>query len=240
MKILALDSTAVVATYAITNDNEPLAAETVTSGLKHSEILLPMIEKGLLSLSLSVDDIDLFACSTGPGSFTGVRIGVSLIKGLAFGKMACVGVSSLEALAYNLIDDDTVVCAVMDARRDQLYNALFKVEGGSITRLCEDRVISFEELLSELSALKCELKLVGDGVNVFKSYASESGMDISFIIDTPERCVFQSGLSVARAALAKYNREGAISDIELAPTYLRIPQAERERNEKLAMSKEEK
>ena len=240
MKILSLDSSATVATVALAEDQEILAEYTLNNGNTHSETLLPMVETVLKTYGITPKEIDAFAATTGPGSFTGVRIGAATIKGLAFGKMACVGVSSLEALAYNLIDDNTVVCAVMDARRDQLYNALFKVEDGSITRLCEDRVISFEELLSELSALKCELKLVGDGVNVFKSYASESGMDISFIIDTPERYVFQSGLSVARAALAKYNREGAISDIELAPTYLRIPQAERERNEKLAMINEEK
>ena len=152
MKILALDTTAKSASAAITDGREPLAVFTLEAGLTHSETVLPMIKTALDSLHMTAHDIDLFAVTAGPGSFTGVRIGISEIKGLAFatGK-PCVGVSTLLSLAYNLrpLCENAILCPVMDARRNQLYNALFRLESGVLTRLCEDRLVS----LSDLTAL---------------------------------------------------------------------------------------
>ena len=126
MKILALDSTAIVSTVAICEDEKLLAQFTINNGNTHSETLLPMIEASLKVLKLTTDDIDLFACSAGPGSFTGVRIGAATIKGLAFNRnKPCAPVSSLDALAHNLLYTNGIVCPVMNARRSQLYNALF-------------------------------------------------------------------------------------------------------------------
>ena len=148
MKILALDTTAKSASAAITDGREPLAVFTLEAGLTHSETVLPMIKTALDSLHMTAHDIDLFAVTAGPGSFTGVRIGISEIKGLAFatGK-PCVGVSTLLSLAYNLrpLCENAILCPVMDARRNQLYNALFRLESGVLTRLCEDRLVSLSD-----------------------------------------------------------------------------------------------
>lgn len=131
MLILAMDSTAVAASVALLTDGAPLAAFHLDNGNTHSETLLPMVESVLRCTGKTVDDIDLFAVSAGPGSFTGVRIGVATVKGLAFGKgKPCVGVSTLEALAENLVPTGGLLCPVMNARRGQVYNALFRVETG--------------------------------------------------------------------------------------------------------------
>ena len=147
MKILAIDSTAIVASVAICDDEKLAALYTVNNGNTHSETLLPMVESALAQSKLTVDDIGLFAVSAGPGSFTGVRIGAATIKGLAFGRdIPCVGVSTLEALAYNLKGSSGIICPVMNARRNQVYNALFRFEGEKLVRLCPDRAIAVKDL----------------------------------------------------------------------------------------------
>ena len=152
MKILAIDSTAIVASVAICDDERLAALYTVNNGNTHSETLLPMVESALSQSKLTVDDIGLFAVSAGPGSFTGVRIGVSTVKGLAFGSdIHCIGVSTIEALAYNLKGSDGILCPVMNARRNQVYNALFKFEGERLVRLCPDRAIAVKDLGAELA-----------------------------------------------------------------------------------------
>ena len=140
MLIFALDSTTAVATVAICQDETPLSLYTRQNGNTHSQTLLPMAQSLLDGLSLHADDIDLFACTTGPGSFTGVRIGAATVKGLAFNRgKPCVGVSSLESLAYNLIGFDAIVCSVLHARQF-VYCALFRSHNGELTRLCEDSI----------------------------------------------------------------------------------------------------
>lgn len=232
MKILALDSTAKTASVSITDGERLISIYSVTAGLNHSETLLPMVENALKTAQMGVDDIDMFAISDGPGSFTGVRIGVSLLKGLAFGKnKLCVGVSTLEALAYNMTGFDGIVCPVMDARRDQVYNALFLSEGGRLTRLTEDRAIALGALESELAEKYGDKKiyLCGDGYDV-----AAKGMNIAFC-STPVLLREQNAYSVAVAAMARYNScpEGAYTDRDVMPTYLRVPQAERERLERI-------
>lgn len=230
MLILALDSTATVATAAICNDETVLAAETVSCGLKHSETLLPLIEKLLAIAEKKVSDIELFSCTVGPGSFTGVRIGAATIKGLAFGGKTCVGVSTLEALAYNLRGENGIIAPVMDARRGQLYNALFRWEGDTLTRLTPDRVIMIDELAKELAAMQETVYFCGDGYDLVKA-----GILLDSVCETPKEKILQNGVSVAQLALAEYRKGNFVNDNELRPTYLRAPQAERERNERLKL-----
>ena len=229
MLILALDSTAVVASVALCRDDTPIASFTVKNGNTHSETLLPMVEAVLKTAGITVNDIDLFACSVGPGSFTGVRIGVSTVKGLAFGKnKPCVAVSTLEALAENLVPASGILCPVMNARRGQVYNALFRFENGKLTRLCPDRALSVADLEAELLTLGESVTLSGDGIPEFSRLAVQ-------IVPTEvsDRLVDQNAVSVAKCARRAYLEGKQCTDAELAPIYLRLPQAERERLEKL-------
>lgn len=228
MILLALDSTAVVATAAIMKDGEVLASQTVNCGKTHSETLLPLIETLYHKLGLSPKETDIFACSAGPGSFTGVRIGTALIKGMAFGEKPCVGVSTLEALAENLKEMNGLLVPVMDARREQVYNALFSCKNGKIERLTPDRIIMLKDLEEELSQYQGPIYLCGDGYALAKGYLKNSDIQ-----DTPDELIMQNAASVAALAYREYLAGNTVSDGELRPIYLRAPQAERERNEKL-------
>jgi tRNA threonylcarbamoyladenosine biosynthesis protein TsaB len=232
MYILALDSTAIAATVALCDDEKLLSLTTVENGNTHSQTLLPMIEETLARFELRPTDIELFACSAGPGSFTGVRIGVSTIKGLAFGtNIPCLGVSTLEALAQNLIGFNGILCPVMNARRNQVYNALFECKNGVITRLCEDRAIALEALDKELAALSdAPIYLAGDGYDIALSQLISCADHIQ---PTPVLLRVQNGYSVAQVALELYRNGHQVTDSELLPVYLRLSQAERERLERL-------
>ena len=235
MIILALDSTAKAAAVALLNGEKLLAKEMHDDGNTHSSTLLPMVERLLAANGLSVDDIDLFAASAGPGSFTGVRIGAATLKGLAFGReKPCVAVSALHALAYNLREHDGVVCALMDARRGQFYTALFRVTNGMVKRLTEDAAKSGEEIAAE-AAVYGHVTLVGDGAEVALKYFT--GCDAS-LADTESLHV--DGESVGLCALEEYGRGASVSDAAFSPTYLRLPQAERERLEKEKQKEEQK
>ena len=229
MKILALDSSASVCAAALCENEKLLCEITVNTGNTHSETLLPVVEQLLTLTDTRIDDIDMFACSTGPGSFTGVRIGVSTVKGIAFGKnKPCVGISTLDALAQNLSCYDGIICPVMDARREHVYNALFECKDKKITRLCPDRLISIAELDEELSNIEKKVYLSGDGYSLCKRLFAKT--QVEYI---PERLRLESGYSTALCALKKYENGEALTDFEIAPVYLRPSQAERERNEKL-------
>lgn len=226
MNVLALESSAITASACVVSNKKVSAVQTQTTGHTHSETLLPMAKKVLESASLTVDDIDLFAVSAGPGSFTGVRIGISSIKGLAFGKNKPVAsVSSLEALAYNLDGFDGIVCPVMDARRSQVYTAIFK----NGERLSPDMLIKTDELCKMLENYNEKIYFVGDGFEL-----ATKEIKLHNIIPTPIALRNQSAVSVALVGLKNY--EGGIdikSDLDIAPIYLRASQAERERNERL-------
>ncbi len=228
MLILALDSSAVAGSVALCDGERLLCEYTVNLGNTHSETILPMIESILKLSGYTTDDIDIFACSEGPGSFTGIRIGASTVKGLAFstGK-PCIGVSTLEALAYNLLGFDGIICPVMNARRGQVYNAIFDKE---LNRLTEDRAIAASDLAKELSEHE-RVFLCGDGTRV----ALDGGVKA---IPAPERLIHQSGYSVAQCAKKKYEIGVRTFDTELSPVYLRLPQAERVRLEKISGSLE--
>lgn len=228
MRILAFDSTAITASVAVAEDEKLIAEITLNNGNTHSQTLLPMAESLFTMLGITADDIDLFAVSEGPGSFTGVRIGAATVKGLAFGRDAqCIGVSTLEALAFNLRGYKGVICPVMNARRSQVYTAIFESDGESITRLTEDMAIAAEELDERLASLGKEVRLCGDGIEVaLENFTKTAPKRV------PENETYQSGYSVAMVALAKYREGVRGSDAELAPTYLRLSQAERERLER--------
>lgn len=236
MYILALDSTAVSASVALTRGEKLLGELLIENGNTHSETLLPMIEELLRRFSLSPRDIDLFACTAGPGSFTGVRIGVATIKGLAFASnKPCIGVSTLDSLAYNLcgfgagFENGVIVSPVMNARRSQVYNALFRVKGGLPERLKEDRAIAISELEAELMEQSSPVYLCGDGYDV-----TLNGFRTLSVSETPYRIRMQSGYSAAMVALRLYEDGLRTSDREIVPVYLRPCQAERERMEKEA------
>lgn len=232
MYILSLDSTAIAATVALCDDEKLLSLTTVENGNTHSQTLLPMVEQTLARFELRPTDVEMYACSAGPGSFTGVRIGASTVKGLAFGTtIPCIGVSTLEALAQNLIGFDGILCPVMNARRNQVYNALFECKNGVITRLCEDRAIALDALDEELAALADQpIYLAGDGYNLSVSQLTKCA---SRIRQTPVLLRTQNAYSVAQVALALYESGVRTSDSELVPVYLRPCQAERERLERL-------
>lgn len=233
MYILSLDSTAVAASVALCDDERLLALTTIENGNTHSETLLPLIEQTLDRFGLRPHDMGLLACSVGPGSFTGVRIGVSTIKGLGFGTdIPCIGVSTLEALAYNLIGFDGLICPVMNARRNQVYNALFECRDGMMTRLCDDRAIALAELDEELSKRgERPVYLVGDGYELSCRQLTKSE---SLFRPTPVVLRAQNAYSVAQIALRSFCEGVRTTHAELVPVYLRPCQAERERMERLA------
>ena len=209
-------------------------------GLTQSELLLPMAEAVLKTLRLSFDDIDLYAATMGPGSFTGVRIGAALVKGLAFGKdIPCVSVSTIESLAYNLMPiGPAIIVPVMDARRSQVYTAIFSSDENTLTRLTDDEAIAISELAEKLKGYSDkEIFLVGDGYDVALRGLSGAGIKIS---PTPALLRSENAYSVAEIALKKYQSGEYLSDKEISPIYLRVPQAERERLEKIQLSESTK
>lgn len=220
--LLSMDSSAVTASVALTDGDEIIKSEFVNSGLTHSETLLPMITRVMDGRKYS--ELDGIAITAGPGSFTGVRIGVATVKGLAFNDdIPCYSVSTLEAIAYNFVDKNAVVCAVMDARRMQFYNALFRVQNGKVERLCDDRAISIEDLRNELKQYY-KVIIAGDGANLcFRNIELEN-----CTLADDDR-IYQNAVGVAKAAQNK----NAISPKALMPVYLRQSQAERELKLKL-------
>ena len=225
MITLAFDTAAKTASVALLRNGAPLAEYSIESGLTQSELILPMAENMLKLSGLSFSDVGLLAVSAGPGSFTGVRIGVSTVKGLAFGRnVPCIGVSATEALAYNYLNIDCIVCPSMDARRSQLYNALYRSRNGKIERLTDDRSISSTDLAKELEAYKEPIYLCGGGEHIIKSAAEGN----PYVKATPEILKNQNGYSVALCAYRLYkDGKGTGTDKELAPSYLRPSQAER-------------
>ncbi len=228
MLICSVDSSATPASVCLFEDDKIIAEYYLNTGFTHSQTLMAMLESVLKISGKRADDIDLYAVNSGPGSFTGVRIGVSAVKGMAYAQdKPCVEVSTLESMAYNFLDSHTIVCACMDARRKQVYHGLFRVDGDRIERLCEDKAIAIEELLSGLPNGE-EIILVGDGAELVYQSAEEPAVKLA-----PPNLRYQRASSVALAAVETYNRGEAVSPAALMPRYLRLSQAERERNAKL-------
>lgn len=228
MLICSVDSSATPASVCLFEDDKIIAEYYLNTGFTHSQTLMAMLESVLKISGKRADDIDLYAVNSGPGSFTGVRIGVSAVKGMAYAQdKPCVEVSTLESMAYNFLGSHTIVCACMDARRKQVYHGLFRVDGDRIERLCEDKAIAIEELLSGLPNGE-EIILVGDGAELVSQSAEDPAVKLA-----PPNLRYQRASSVALAAVETYNRGEVVSPAALMPRYLRLSQAERERNAKL-------
>ena len=228
MLIFALESSAKAASAALMEDESLIAQYSQCCGLTHSRTLLPMVEDMLKNTEKKIADVDLIAVAHGPGSFTGIRIGVSTVKGLAWASdKKCVGVSTLEAMAWHGVSAGGLICPVMDARRSQVYNALFETDGdGRPVRLTEDRAVSLAELAGELKNYECAPLLVGDGAKLTYDYLTNEGTACRM---APANLLYQSAWGVGMAALGK--EAGGADD--LLPVYLRLSQAERERQERL-------
>ena len=233
MLTLAFESSAKAASVALCDGGTLVAQSTQICGQTHSVTLLPMAQDLLKNAGKTLEDVELFAVAHGPGSFTGIRIGVSTVKGLAWGcDKPAVGVSTLEAMAWHGLAAGGLVCPVMDARRSQVYNALFQVENGRPVRLCEDRPIALSQLAEELRTLNAPAFLIGDGAELAEKYLREQAIPCTV---APENLRWQSAWGVAMAAMDKTPGNADA----LLPVYLRLSQAERERQERLAKEAEQ-
>jgi len=230
MKILALETSAKSVSAAVVENGRILCSAYQNTGLTHSQTLMPMAQELLKSCGYTPGQVEAVAVAAGPGSFTGIRIGVAAAKGFAWGKeLPCYGVSTLEAMARSLGAWQGLVVPVMDARRSQVYTATFLAEGGQLSRLCEDRAISLEDLGKELQNVTQPIFLVGDGsvlcYNTLKAVAPK-------LVLPPEHRMHQRAAGVALAAAEKIAAGEPGNGAELTPNYLRLSQAERERLEK--------
>jgi len=227
MLTLAFESSAKAASVALLRDGSLISQYSQCSGLTHSRTLLPMAEDLLKNAELKLADVDLFAVAHGPGSFTGIRIGVSTVKGLAWAcDKPCVGVSTLESMAWHGLSAGGLVCPVMDARRSQVYTALFEIRDGKPRRLTEDKPISLEELAAQLRQQDQAPFLVGDGAVLTARYLEGQGLPYRL---APENLLYQSAWGVGMAAQDKTPGDSQ----SLLPVYLRLSQAERERQARM-------
>lgn len=226
MITLAIDSTAKAASAALLRDNTVIAEYTQNTGHTHSETMLPMAEAVMKAAGVTPDTVDLFAISAGPGSFTGVRIGISLIKGMCFGKNKPIAaISSMDTLARNIEGFEGIICPVMDARRNQVYTAIFK-DG---KRLTQDMLIPCSELKEKLMEFDCPIYFTGDGYDLARKL-----IELPNIMDTPVRLRLQNAVSVALEGIRCYNENiNIFTDSTVMPIYLRASQAERERLERI-------
>lgn len=227
MRILALETSAKSVSLAVTENGTLLAQVYQDRGLTHSVTLMPLLDGMLKTAGLTLDDMDIIAVAQGPGSFTGIRIGVSAAKGLAWAKaLPCCGVSTLEAMAYGVTDFEGVVVGAMDARRQQVYNALFRTENGRVTRLCADRAVAMELVAEELAAIPEPKLIVGDGAVLLYDFLQKAGIGCRLTSPLHRQ---QSAAGVALAAEHLAAQGLTCSAQELQPVYLRLSQAERER-----------
>ncbi len=230
MKILALETSAKSVSCAVVEDGAPLASAYQCTGLTHSRTLLPMVDAMLKNADLTIGDMDALAIAAGPGSFTGLRIGIAAVKGLAWAAdKPCLGVSTLEAMAENVAHLNGLVVGAMDARRAQVYNAVFEARNGTLTRLTPDRAISLEDLCAQLTGKEQPITVLGDGGALCHRYLTEHGVKCSL---APTPLLYQNAVGVGLAAERAYARGEAVNAQELLPMYLRPAQAERLKNAK--------
>lgn len=236
MKILSVECSATPASCAVIEDGKVRASSFVNAKLTHSQTLMQMIINTLDNSATKLCDIDKIAIAVGPGSFTGLRIGISAVKGLAApAAIPCMPVSTLDGMAEQFCDRDCIVCAVMDARCNQFYNALFEIKNGTVTRLCEDRALLGDELKQHILNLSADTQIIvcGDGADLFY----KSVCDMQNVMLAPEISKFQSAVSVGLFAFKNIDKIICVSPEDLLPIYLRLPQAERELKAKTEVKK---
>ena len=230
MKLLAFETSATAASVALVDEGRLLGESYQNTGLTHSQTLMVMAQDLLSQCGHTPQKVEAVAVAEGPGSFTGVRIGVAAAKGFAWGSdIPCYGVSTLEAMALGLGIYQGYICPVMDARRSQVYNALFYVNQGEISRVTEDRAIALADLKTELQALNEPIFLVGDGSTLCHTTLS---CEVANLVAPPEHKMHQRAVGVGLAALRKIAAGDAGDGNALTPNYLRLSQAERERLER--------
>lgn len=253
MKILAVDTSAGPASCAVIETEahkgvfsyQVLASAVTNTRLTHSQTLMPMVQDMLVNAALTMEQIDLLAAASGPGSFTGVRIGIGAVKGLGFPDMPCGSVSTLSAMAYNLagLPFSGIICAAMDARRNQIYTAFFEINNGQIRRLTDDMAIPAEQAGQQLTAYGQPVVLVGDGAPACHALWQDKLPQLQVTL-APPHLIYQHAVGVAAVAagLVAQSTAGAADIVQLdqrdgqlltaeqlLPRYLRRPQAERER-----------
>lgn len=230
MKILALETSAKAVSAAVAEDGKILCSGYQDTGLTHSRTLMPIVEHILKNTGMTVSDMDAIAAAVGPGSFTGIRIGVSAAKGLAFAvNKPAIAVSTLAAMARNVAFADGLIICSMDARRNQIYNALFEAKDGVLTRLTPDRAISLAELAAELAGNPLRKTIVGDGASLCMEAMENAGIACTV---APPHLIMQNAMSVALEAESLATAGKLISSQELEPVYLRPAQADRLRQNK--------
>ncbi len=227
MKILAIETSAKSVSAAVVENGVLLASAYQNMGLTHSRTLMPLVDGMLSAAGLRVQDMDLLAAANGPGSFTGLRIGVSALKGLAWAlEKPCCGVSTLAAMARNLAHMEGLIICAMDARRNQVYNALFLAQDGVLTRQCPDRAIGLAELVEEIKNRPEPKFVVGDGAGLCYNHLLEQDVPCRM---APPQLVMQNAVGVALAAEEMAAAGQVTTARDLVPVYLRLSQAERER-----------
>lgn len=230
-----MESSATAASVSYVKDGKILGQYYINAGLTHSTTLMPMVQDMLTTSKLSLDNVDYYAVSVGPGSFTGLRIGISAIKGIALAKnKPCVPVSTLEAMAYNYAYTNTLLCAVIDARCNRFFNAIFKCNtDGTVERLCDDRAVSYEEIAQELTSKynNQNIVLVGDGAIMAEKLMSNLVPNLSI---APPHLMYQQSNGVAVAAQNLIEQGKVVTPQQLLPSYLSLPQAQRELQKKLS------
>lgn len=226
MNILSLDTSAKAASVSVVTEQKVLAEYSVNVNLTHSQTIMPMCENLLSCCGVSLEQIDYFAVSNGPGSFTGLRIGISAIKGMAYAlQKPCVAVSTLEALSYNSSDFTGMICCVMDARCNQVYNAIYRHSPSEHNCLVSDQAVSVQQLQQQLLSLAQPILLVGDGADLCYNEYQKTIPDIQ-LSGIANR--YQRASSVGLAAIQKIKNGQTLSASDLTPEYLRLPQAQRE------------
>ncbi len=234
MNILALDTSSLVATVALMNREKLLGEYTINSPMTHSQKLMPIIDGLLSSLDLSMEDIDIIGVSRGPGSFTGVRIGIATVKGLAHSRnIPVIGVSSLEGLAYNTLYCKELVCPIMDARRNQVYTGVYKWVGYKLKTVVHEAPLGIDELMNKLKEREEKTIFLGDGLNRYKNEIIDSLGDRALF--APKFIGMQRASSIAQLALDKM--DGGEVEVEshktITPKYLRKSEAERQYEERM-------
>lgn len=232
MRILGFDTSAKAASVALSENGKLISEFYLDSGFTHSETVLPMAKAVLDAARITPADIDLFAVNCGPGSFTGLRIGIAAVKALGMSlDKPCAAVSTLEALAYNVASYPGIICAAMDARCSQVYTAFFESDGKNIKRLCEDRAVStdvlFEDIKKYVSETGEKVMLVGDGAALCQKKFGDD-----FVKTAPSGLVLGHASGTNFAAERLFENKMTVSAGELVPNYLRLAQAEREKLQK--------
>ena len=227
MKILALDSSGLVASVAIITDDKMTAEYTVNYKKTHSQTLLPMLDEITKMVDLDLKEIDAIAVAAGPGSFTGLRIGSATAKGLALAlAKSIINIPTVDGLAYNLFATDKLICPIMDAKRNQVYTGLYEFCGEEFKVIVKQKAVSIEDILDEIEAMNREVIFLGDGVDVYKQIVCEKLKDKCFF--APPHLSKQRAGSIGALAGIYYEKGLIINSEDHQPEYLRLSQAERE------------